>query len=204
MDERRVGCDHRGLARASQVVSGGGVIIFPTDTVYGLGCDPYDRQAVMRIYRTKSRDAAKPLPVLVDSVQTAQRVAEMGTAARRIAGRFWPGPLTIILRPTDAQLAGSLNLRDGGGIAIRMPDCSCALGILRGCRMLAGTSANVSGRPPTGDPAECAREICDYDLLVDGGAIPHPAESTIIDATGDEITMVRRGRLGLEEVLEGS
>lgn len=195
-------CDQDGRSRALRTIKNGGVIIFPTDTVYGIGCDPHYAEAVKRIYHIKSRDPSKPLPILVDSIQTAQQIAEMSTTVIRIAEKFWPGPLTIILKPIDMQLIRALNLQTDDGIAIRVPNHKCILEILQGCKMLVGTSANVSGRPPTGDPAECGRTMHDYDLLVDGGTISNPTESSIIDARNDKITMVRRGMLRLEDVLK--
>lgn len=200
----RVACDDDGIAAAARLVQNGGVIIFPTDTVYGIGCDPYNAGAVQRIYGIKLREQAKPLPVLVDSAMTARRISVMDDeAVLRMAGRFWPGPLTIILDVRDRRLAESLNLdRYGGGIALRVPDHECAGRLLGSCRMIAGTSANVSGAGSTGDPDACAGAMKGYDMMLDGGVIRDPAESTVVDARGGRVTMVREGgRLSMREIL---
>ena len=201
----RVACDGAGIAAAARLVRDGGVIIFPTDTVYGIGCDPYNAGAVQRIYGIKSREQTKPLPVLVDSAATARRISVMDDeTVLRMASRFWPGPLTMILDVRDGRLAESLNLdvHGGDGIALRVPDHECAGRLLGSCRMIAGTSANVSGAGPTGDPDACARAMRGYDMILDGGVIRDPAESTVVDARGGRVTMVREGgRLGLREIL---
>ena len=200
----RVRCDEAGIARAARAVRDGGVVVFPTDTVYGIGCDPYNAGAVGRIYQIKSRDASKPLPVLVDSVGTARSVSAMDERAVRIAERFWPGPLTIIADVTDAALAASLRLERGrDGIALRVPAHRCAQGLLGHCRMIAGTSANVSGAGSTGDPDECSGSMSGYDMLLDGGTIGGSAESTVIDTRAGRIAMVREGGgPGLSDILE--
>ena len=200
----RVACDDAGIAAAARMVRGGGVIIFPTDTVYGIGCDPYNAGAVQRIYGIKSREQTKPLPVLVDSAMTASRISVMDDeAVQRMAGRFWPGPLTMILDVRDRRLAESLNLGGhGGGIALRVPDHKCVQTLLGSCRMIAGTSANMSGAGPTGDPDACAGAMRGYDMILDGGVIRDPAESTVVDARGGRVTMIREGgRLSMQEIL---
>ena len=200
----RVACDGDGIAAAARLVRSGGVVIFPTDTVYGIGCDPYNARAVQRIYDIKSRERTKPLPVLVDSARTAGRISVMDDeTVRRMASRFWPGPLTMILDVRDRRLAESLNLGGhGGGIALRVPAHKCTRMLLGSCRMIAGTSANVSGAGSTGDPDACAGAMKGYDMILDGGVIRDPAESTVVDARGGRVTMIREGgRLSMQELL---
>ena len=195
-----VGCDEDGIGMASRTVGSGGVIVFPTDTVYGMGCDPYDRGAVERIYRIKSRDASKPLPVLAGSMGAVERIARLDERSRVIVSRHWPGPLTVILRLADPRLSASLNLEDR--IAVRIPDHPCTLDLLRGCgrQLLVGTSANVSGQQPFADPGKCPGGImAGCDLFVDGGATPQGSASTIIEVTGDGgIRVVRQGACRLD------
>ncbi|MCE2498254.1 MAG: threonylcarbamoyl-AMP synthase [Nitrosopumilaceae archaeon] len=201
----RVACDGDGIAAAARLIRDGGVIIFPTDTVYGIGCDPYNARAVRRIYNIKLRERTKPLPVLVDSAMTARRISVMDDeTVQRMASRFWPGPLTMILDVRDRRLAESLNLDGrGGGIALRVPAHKCAQMLLGSCRMIAGTSANMSGAGSTGDPDACAGAMKGYDMILDGGVIRDPAESTVVDARGGRITMIREGgRLSMQEILE--
>ncbi len=196
----KVSCDGEGIEKASQIISQGGVAVFPTDTVYGIGCDPYNRVAVEKVYRIKSRDASKPLPVLTHSVEAAQRIAEFNELAKRIVERFWPGPLTIILKVTDEKIKESLNLTDK--IAIRIPDHRCTLELLRRCDFLVGTSANVSGGLPHTNPEDCLKSLQSYDVFVDGGTIAGKGESTIIEIDNGGINLIRKGSLTKEEILQ--
>ena len=195
----KVSCDEEGIEMASQIISKGGIAIFPTDTVYGIGCNPYDIDAVEKIYNIKSRDYSKPFPVLVYSIQIAQRIAFFDEFTRKIVERFWPGPLTIILKLTDKSLKKSLNITEK--IAIRVPDHKCTLELLKRCNFLVGTSANISGDSSFTNPDECINSIQGYDVLVDGGDITSKAESTIIEIENEEIKIIREGPLSYEEIL---
>ena len=121
----KVNCDDKGIAEASDTIRDGGVVIFPTDTVYGIGCDPYDEKAVEKIYKIKSRDSSKPLPVLVHSMEVASKIAEFDKHSEKLARNFWPGPLTLILKLTDKRLVKSLNIDKK--IALRVPNNRCVL-----------------------------------------------------------------------------
>ena len=195
-----VGCDEAGIARASGIVGGGGIAVFPTDTVYGIGCDPYNAGAVKRVYGIKSRDRSKAMPVLAASADAAGGIALLGPRTRRLAERFWPGPLTIISGIADERIREPMGLADK--VAVRVPGNGCALKLLERCGPLVGTSANVSGGPPHTDPAQCAGEISGYDVFVDGGPIRGRGESTIIEVAGSEISIVREGALAAGEVME--
>ena len=182
-------CGPESMARAARVIRSGGVVVFPTDTVYGLGCDPYNREAVDRIYAIKRRDRSKPLPVLVCNADTASGISRMGAGAARLAARHWPGPLTMILDVTDRALAASMGLEDG--VAVRVPGGACASALLKECGMVVGTSANVSGEP---SPVRAEDVRIECDLLVNGG-ICGGVPSTIVDARSDPVKLVRRGSL---------
>jgi L-threonylcarbamoyladenylate synthase len=97
----KVTCDKEGIEKASQIINRGGIAVFPTDTVYGIGCDPYNKDSVRKIYEIKSRNISKPFPVLVYSKDIAERIAFFDEFTKKIAEKFWPGPLTIILKLTD-------------------------------------------------------------------------------------------------------
>ncbi len=202
----RVNCNKEGVRQAVKVIKQGGVTVFPTDTVYGIGCDPYNKRSVERIYKIKSRDVSKALPVLAYSEQIAARIVDFDSATKRIVKKFWPGPLTVILKLTDETIRESLNLKDK--IAIRVPNSKCALELLKECNFLVGTSANISGGPPYTNPDECFKNLHDYDIFVDGGIIPGNAESTIIeikedgDGDGERIEMIRQGAVSKEEIVE--
>jgi len=195
----KVNCDKEGIEKASQIINQGGVAIFPTDTVYGIGCNPYNKDSVRKIYEIKSRDVSKPFPVLAYSKDIAERIVFFDEFAKKIAERFWPGPLTIILKLTDKNLKESLNLTNK--IAIRVPDHKCTLELLKKCNFLVGTSANISGYPPFTNPDECSKNIQKYDVFVDGGMITSKAESTIIEIENGEIKIIREGSLSHGEIL---
>ena len=195
----KVSCDKEGIEKASQIVSQGGIVVFPTDTVYGIGCNPYNKDAVEKIYKIKSRDFSKPFPVLVYSKEIAERIALFDVFTKKIVERFWPGPLTIILKLTDESLKKSLNLTDK--IALRVPNHKCTLELLKKCNLLVGTSANISGHSSFTNPDECFSNIQKYDVFVNGGIITSKAESTIIEIENEGIKIIREGSLSYEEIL---
>lgn len=193
---RHVRCDASGIAEAAEAVRDGRVLVYPTDTVYGIGCDPYDARAVERVFRIKRRDAAMALPVLARSAEDVGRIAVLDGDAAKLGSEFWPGGLTLILRLKDTRLGRAMNL--GGSVAVRVPGGGCAAEILRECIYVVGTSANVSGEPPASDPQRVRGMQC--DLFVDGGPTPG-GESTIVDVTGGRTEIVRPGVIPPKEVL---
>ncbi|MCH8915518.1 MAG: threonylcarbamoyl-AMP synthase [Thaumarchaeota archaeon] len=195
----RVNCDKEGIEKASQIINQGGIAVFPTDTVYGIGCNPYNKDSVKKIYEIKSRDISKSFPVLVYSKDIAERIVFFDKFAEKIVERFWPGPLTIILKLTDENLKKSLNVTDK--IAIRVPNHKCTLELLKKCNFLVGTSANISGHSSFTNPDECFKNIQKYDIFVDGGIITSKAESTIIEIENEQIKIIREGSLSQEEIL---
>ncbi len=195
----KVNCDEEGIEKASQIINQGGIAVFPTDTVYGIGCNPYNKNSVRKIYEIKSRNILNPFPVLVYSKDIAKRIAFFDKIAEKIVERFWPGPLTIILKLTDENLKKSLNLTDK--IAVRVPNHKCTLELLKKCNFLVGTSANISGHSSFTNPDECFKNIQKYDVFIDGGIISSKAESTIIEIENEEIKIIREGSLSHEEVL---
>ena len=194
----RVSCDKKGIENASQIINQGGIAVFPTDTVYGIGCNPYNKDSVRKIYEIKSRDISKPFPVLVYSRDIAEKIVLFDEFTKKIVERFWPGPLTVILKLTDDNLKKSLNVTDK--IAIRVPNHKCTLELLKKCNFLIGTSANISGHSSFTNPDECFKNIQKYDIFVDGGVITSKAESTIIEIENEEIKIVREGTLSYEEI----
>lgn len=139
----RVKCNKEGIEKAARVIKSGGIVVFPTDTVYGVGCNPYNREGVRRIYKIKSREISKSLPILAFSKDVATKIVEFDKDSEKIAQKIWPGPLTLILKLTDEKLKASLNVDDK--IAIRVPKHQCILELLRECNFIVGTSANISG-----------------------------------------------------------
>lgn len=195
----RVTCSRYGIQQASEVIMRGGIAVFPTDTVYGIGCDPRNMESVRRIYAIKSRDPSKPLPVLVHSRETAGQIAVFDDISSKMAERFWPGPLTMLLKVADGGLKTTLNL--GDKIALRIPNHRCTLDLLRACGMLVGTSANISGHEPFADPECCPEDLHGYDVFVDGGIVNGGIGSTIVESIDGKVRMIREGSLDMEAIL---
>ena len=195
----KVNCNKEGIEKAVQIIEQGGIVVFPTDTVYGIGCNPYNKNAVKKIYEIKSRDISKPLPILVYSKEIAERIVSFDELTKKIVEKFWPGPLTVILELTDESLKKSLNVTEK--IAIRVPNHKCTLELLKKCNFLVGTSANISGDSSFTNPDECLDNIQKYDIFVDGGIITSEGESTIIEIKNGEVKMIREGSLNYEEIL---
>ena len=199
-DVLKVSCNKEGIEKASEIINEGGIVIFPTDTVYGIGCNPYNKESVEKIYKIKSRDIMKLVPVLTYSIETAEKIVEFDQFTKKIVEKFWPGPLTVILKVTDKKIKESLNL--GNKIAIRVPNHKCTLELLKKCNFLVGTSANISGDSPYTDPDECLKKLETYDVFVDGGIITSKGESTIIEIENKQIKIIREGSLTEDEILQ--
>jgi len=195
----KVNCDDEGIEKTFQVIKNGGIVIFPTDTVYGMGCNPYNVNAVEKIYEIKSREKIKSLPVLAYSLDTVKEIAHIDIFTEKIIKKYWPGPLTLILELTDKKLKKSLKLDNK--IAVRIPDSKCTLKLLKKCGLLVGTSANISGNPSSTDPKECLKNIINYDVFLNGGTITSKGESTIVEIENEEIKIIRKGVLKKEEII---
>ena len=195
----KVNCNDEGIRKSVEIIENGGVIIFPTDTVYGIGCDPYDANAVKKIYEIKSREKIKSLPVLASSIQIVKQISIIDEFTEKIIKKYWPGPLTLILKLKDKNLKKSLNLEDK--IAVRIPNSLCTLKLLNKCNLLVGTSANVSGDSSFTDPQECMKNVKNYDIFVDGGTITSKGESTIIEIENEKIHVIREGALKKEDIV---
>lgn len=187
--------------KCASIVKRGGVVVFPTDTIYGIGCDPYNDAAVERIFRIKGRDEKKPLPVLAYSTQDAEKLIALGRTGMALAKKYWPGALTIVAPITDNNrispmvTAGSMNL------AARVPANRCVLLLLKHCKYLVGTSANLSGQKSLKSVKEVlGSELAGFDALLDGGAVEKGVESTIVDVAGATPKVVREGAIKAEEI----
>ncbi|HET9010089.1 MAG TPA: L-threonylcarbamoyladenylate synthase [Nitrosarchaeum sp.] len=196
----RVKCDKEGISKASSIIKSGGIVVFPTDTVYGIGCDPYNKESIQRIYKIKSREVSKSLPILAFSKDIAAKIVEFDKDSEKIAQKVWPGPVTLILKLTDEKLKTSLNV--GDKIAIRVPKHQCTLELLRECNFIVGTSANISGMGPFRNPEECYQNIHNFDLFLDGGTITSEGESTIIEFEEGKLKIHREGVLTQKEILK--
>ena len=196
----RVSCTDSDIKVAIKKIKDGGIIVFPTDTVYGIGCDPYNKKAVLRLYEIKKRKKTKQFPVLGLSKMELKKIAEFNTLEEKIAEKFWPGQVTLVLKVKDEKIRQSLCLDKK--IAVRVPNNQCVLSLLKECKLLVGTSANISGTTPFTDPNECSKNLTRYDLLIDGGIIPSQSESTIVEIVGDDIKILREGNVPEKEIRE--
>ncbi len=194
----KVNCHDEGIKKADEIIENGGVVIFPTDTVYGIGCNPYNANAVKKIYEIKSREKIKSLPVLASSIQIVKEISIIDEFTEKIIKKYWPGPLTLILKLKDKNLKKSLNLEDK--IAVRIPNSECTLKLLNKCNLLVGTSANISGDSSFTNPQECMKNVKNYDVFVDGGTITSKGESTIIEIKNEKIHIIREGALKKEDI----
>ena len=188
-------------ARASAIISTGGVIAFRTDTVYGLGADPLNAAAVRKIKELKGREENKPILLLISDVDQIDRFIEAPDSYRQIATQHWPAALTLIGKarpelPTD--LTAGTNT-----IGLRLPDDEEVRALVRGCGgALTATSANPSGR----HPAQTAVEVEHYfptgiDLIIDGGAARITEPSTVVDVSGAQPMMIREGAVKKSELV---
>ena len=194
----KLDCNDEGIKKTSQIIEKGGIVVFPTDTVYGIGCNPYNENSVRKIYEIKSRTELKSLPVLAYSLDVVKEIALIDEFTEKVIEKYWPGPLTLILKLTDQKLKKSLNL--GNKIAVRIPDSKCTLKLLEKCRLLVGTSANISGNSSYTNPNECIKNIKNYDIFLNGGTITSKGESTIIEIENEKIKMIREGALKIKDI----
>lgn len=177
------------------------IVAFPTDTVYGLGSTGLIKAASRRIYQIKERPTLKPLPVFVHSVEAAKRFVEWTPAADVLARKFWPGAVTLVLRPTEQGRL--LTFAEYQTVALRVPNQPALLELLRVSDVpWVQTSANRSGSPSLTDGADVARDFEGLvDYVIDGGKTPG-IESTLVDATGLPVRVLREGAVKQQAVLD--
>ena len=185
---------------AVRVLRDGGLVCYPTDTVYGIGAAASDDAAVRRLYAAKGRPLDKPLPLLLADVSDAARVAEVTPLAKALAGRFWPGGLTIVMRKAGSYR--SVALAGGDTVALRVPGHELVRGIVRALgEPITGTSANRTGTRAPISAAEVAFQMGEMvELIIDGGQSRTKLESTVIDITHDKPEIVREGAVSRGEV----
>lgn len=190
----------RGIAKAADVVAEGDLVVLPTDTVYGIGCDAFDAEAVSALLAAKGRGRAMPPPVLVPHVRTLDGIAAGITPEiRALAEAFWPGALTIITRamPTLRWDLGETN----GTVALRMPLHPVALELLERTGPMAVSSANLTGHAAAQTCQEAQDMLSDsVAVYLDGGPAELGVASTIIDCTRDLPQVVRQGAVTLEDL----
>jgi len=190
------------LALAAALIRDGGLVAFPTDTLYGLGADPRLPDAVDAVYRAKGRTGSRALPLVASSVEQVEMVGRLTPLASRLAGSLWPGPLTVLIAALPVVPA---SIHGGSGrVAVRVPDHAVARGLAHALgHPIISTSANRTGTPAASTPDEVAASLGDViGLLLDAGATPGGLPSTIVDASGAEPRLVRVGAVAWARVLE--
>ena len=190
------------LKQAVELLKDGGVVAFPTDTVYGVGVDPLQPQAVRKLYRIKGRPDNKPIAILVGSIEDVERVAQSPSKTfSRLADRFWPGGLTLILEaldlPPEITAAGST-------VGVRMPNHPLTLELLREFGgPIATTSANRSGEDPAISASEVDAQLGDrVNLIVDGGDTITKVASTVLDLSASPPRILRHGGISEQMLME--
>ena len=188
------------ITRALEILLSGGLVAFPTDTVYGVGSLAFHQQAIESIYVAKDRPMEKAIPVLIGDNDDLIKVAEeIPVFAIKLIERFWPGPLTVLV-PKKLTLPEAISATSTVGV--RVPDHNVARGLLRLTGPMAVTSANISGQPsPTTARDVFAQLGGRIALIIDGGATPGGIPSTLVDCTGEEIQILREGPITKEQLL---
>ena len=185
-------CPRSAVAEAARVVAAGGVVAFPTETVYGLGAQVDGQDALGKLFELKGRDRSKPIAVLLSRFDLVERFArEVSPLGRRLAAAFCPGPITLVLPG-----------RSEGTVGVRVPDHEVALALIRACGgAIYATSANASGRPPARSAEDVVASFpTGVDLVLDAGPAPLGAPSTVVRVDRDRYTILRPGAIGAREI----
>ena len=204
IDEHNIDeASQKSLVRAGEIIRGGGLVAFPTETVYGLGGDALNPESSRKIYAAKGRPSDNPLIVHVADMEHLETIVkEVPESARKLAKAFWPGPLTMIMNKNDKvpyEATGGLDT-----VAIRMPNNLIALELIRQSGgFIAAPSANTSGRPSPTVARYCVEDLSGkIEMILDGGQVGIGLESTIVDLTSDVPMILRPGYITLEMLIE--
>ena len=190
-----VGPDSRAasIAEAARALQAGSLVIFPTETVYGLAAHPAIPSALDRLYEAKGRDRRKPVPLLAFNVESAEEAGvRFDAAEQRVAAAFWPGPLTLIVAAGD------------GDEGLRIPDHDIARELLLAAGgTLRATSANRSNQPAAGTAEEAIAALAPFvDAVLDGGPIAHGIASTVAKVRGGDVEILRQGQITRTQLVE--
>lgn len=190
------------IEAAAALLRAGRLVAFPTETVYGLGADATNGVAVARIYEAKGRPRFNPLIAHVADMEAAEAIAVLGPVARLLARAFWPGPLTLVLPRRPGSELSELVTAGLDTVAIRVPSHPTAIALLRAAgRAVAAPSANRSGHVSATTAAHVAADLgASVAMILDAGPAEHGLESTILDATGSEVRLLRPGAVGVEAI----
>jgi L-threonylcarbamoyladenylate synthase len=195
-----MGVSQREIEKGVKILQNGGVIAFPTDTVYGLGADAFNATAVERIYKIKNRHKHRQLPLLIAAAERLTNLADpIPEIAWFLSRRFWPGGLTLVLPKADSLPA---YLAPGPTIAVRVPDHPVCLALIQRLgNSIIGTSANISGQPAALTAEEVGQQLGGkIDFVINGGKCPGSKESTVVDVTHESPIILRQGIIPSDEI----
>jgi L-threonylcarbamoyladenylate synthase len=195
-----MGVLQREIEKGVKILQKGGVMAFPTDTVYGLGADAFNATAVERIYEIKNRPKHRQFPLLIAAAERLTTLADpIPEIAWFLARRFWPGGLTLVLPKTDSVPA---YLAPGPTIAVRIPDHPVCLALIQRLgNPVIGTSANISGQPAALTAEEVGQQLGGkIDFIINGGKCPGGKESTVVDVTHESPIILRQGIIPSDEI----
>ncbi len=191
--------EEQDLVHTIELLKRGGLVVYPTDTLYGLGVDPYDEEAVERLYRVKRRPRGDPVAILVADLGEAQRLAQFSTRALTLWKAFMPGPLTLIL-PAKPEAPPFL-ISEQGALGVRMPKHDVPLALAQEFGPITTTSANLHQAPPPITLEEARSQLEeDVDLYIDAGPCSLGKQSTVLDMTQERGIIMREGALAREEL----
>jgi L-threonylcarbamoyladenylate synthase len=190
-----------GIKEATKILKEGGLVIYPTDTLYGLGCNALDESAVKRVFTAKKRPPSNPLPIAASDIETIKQYALLSDSAEKLAKVFLPGPLTMVLQKKNLPDILTSGLPKVG---IRIPDSVIALNLIKLSGVpITATSANISGNAAPVSADDAALQIKEADIALDAGRLGGGIPSTVIDLTGKP-KILREGvikRRALEKVI---
>lgn len=195
------------LIKCKEIVVKGGIIVYPTDTIYGLGCDPYNKKSVRNIFRLKNRLMNKALPILTCDVRHVEKIMILNGNGRKLANSFWPGPLTIVGTLKDNDIPKIITAGKQT-IGMRIPNSKETLNLLKHCNYLVGTSANISNENSCFYAKDVMKsQLAGYDAIVIGDENKPYNQfflkgSTIVDVSTSNIKIVREGVIKAETIYE--
>jgi L-threonylcarbamoyladenylate synthase len=200
MKTERISADQpNAIQHAIDVLRNGGIIAFPTDTVYGLAAPIDNEESIDRLYVAKGRNNTKAIALLLgDSDQLDQVATDLSVSARKLAEHFWPGPLTLVVprHPALPEILAPLPT-----IGVRIPDHPVALALLKAAGPLAVTSANISGQDNAMTARQVLKQLKDrIHLIIDGGRTPGGVPSTVVDCTTPKPEILRKGPISLKQI----
>jgi L-threonylcarbamoyladenylate synthase len=191
-------CSDEAIKQASRAIVQGKLVVYPTDTLYGLGCDALDKRAIQRVFKIKKRRLNNPLSIAVCNLHMLRKFASFDDRAMQVMERFLPGPVTFILKKK-----GLSDLLTGGAekVGIRVPENRTALRLIIGAGVpIVSTSANISGETPPKTAEEASKQLRGVDVVLDGGRVGGQP-STVVDLTAEQPRILREGKKPSWEIM---